>query len=138
MDSTLIILLLIIVILAIVAVPRFFQRKNDPDDLAPPLPASAAPAAKPPRIATASEIDTKPFTRWLCDQASKQTGIDLRNDPLALTRLTEAAAKAQSELENAAKTEINLPYISADARGPQHFKITVTREQLGNLPSRLV
>ena len=138
MDNTLALLVLGIVVLAIVALLQFFRRKTNADDLAPPMLVAAPPASGAPKIATAKDIDAKPFTRWLCDQACAQTGLDLRKDPIALTRLSEAATKAQNELANAAKTEINLPYISADARGPKHFTLKITREQVAALPQRMV
>ncbi|MFN6262788.1 MAG: Hsp70 family protein, partial [Chromatiaceae bacterium] len=64
---------------------------------------------------------------YLVDEFKKEQGIDLRNDPLAMQRLKESAEKAKIELSSASQTEVNLPYITADATGPKHLNIKVTR-----------
>ncbi len=68
----------------------------------------------------------------------KETGIDLSKDPLSLQRLKEAAEKAKIELSSALETEINLPYITADASGPKHLNLKLTRAKLENLVEDLV
>jgi molecular chaperone DnaK len=75
---------------------------------------------------------------WLADEFKRQEGIDLRKDPMALQRLKEAAEKAKTELSSAAKTDINLPFITADASGPKHLNITLTRAKLEQLVDDLV
>ncbi|HEY7419316.1 MAG TPA: molecular chaperone DnaK, partial [Ktedonobacteraceae bacterium] len=75
---------------------------------------------------------------WLADEFRKEQGIDLRQDRMALQRLKEAAEKAKIELSSALQTEINLPFISADANGPKHLVITLTRAKLDQLVSDLV
>jgi molecular chaperone DnaK len=75
---------------------------------------------------------------FLAEDFQKKTGIDLRKDPLALTRLKEAAEKAKIELSSAMETEINLPYITADASGPKHLQMKMTRSQLENLVDDLL
>lgn len=75
---------------------------------------------------------------FLAEDFQKKTGIDLRKDPLALTRLKEAAEKAKIELSSAMETEINLPYITADASGPKHLQLKMTRSQLENLVDDLL
>lgn len=75
---------------------------------------------------------------YLIDEFKKSTGIDLRNDPLALQRLKEAAEKAKIELSSTQQTEVNLPYITADASGPKHLNIKVTRAKLESLVEDLV
>jgi molecular chaperone DnaK len=75
---------------------------------------------------------------FLAEDFQKKTGIDLRKDPLALTRLKEAAEKAKIELSSAMETEINLPYITADASGPKHLQLKLTRSQLENLVDDLL
>jgi len=70
---------------------------------------------------------------WLAEEFIKQYGIDLRNDKMALQRLKEAAEKAKCELSSSMQTNINLPFITADASGPKHFDITMTRSQLERL-----
>jgi molecular chaperone DnaK len=75
---------------------------------------------------------------FLADDFKKSTGIDLHNDPLALQRLKEAAEKAKIELSSAQQTEVNLPYITADATGPKHLVVKLTRSKLESLVEELV
>ena len=71
---------------------------------------------------------------YLADEFKKEQGIDLRKDKLALQRLKEAAEKAKIELSSAAQTDINLPYITADASGPKHLALKLTRAKFEALP----
>lgn len=75
---------------------------------------------------------------FLADTFKKDTGIDLHNDPLALQRLKEAAEKAKIELSSSQQTEVNLPYITADATGPKHLVVKLTRAKLESLVEDLV
>ncbi len=75
---------------------------------------------------------------YLCDEFKKEQGIDLRNDVLALQRLKEGAEKAKIELSSSQQTEINLPYITADASGPKHLAIRVTRAKFESLVDELI
>lgn len=75
---------------------------------------------------------------YLAEEFKKESGIDLHNDPLALQRLKEAAEKAKIELSSSQQTEVNLPYITADATGPKHLNIKVTRSKLESLVEDLV
>ncbi|MBL4866577.1 MAG: molecular chaperone DnaK [Pseudomonadales bacterium] len=75
---------------------------------------------------------------FLCDEFKKDSGIDLHNDPLALQRLKETAEKAKIELSSSQQTEVNLPYITADASGPKHLNIKLTRSKLESLVEDLV
>jgi len=75
---------------------------------------------------------------YLVEEFKKDQGIDLNNDPLALQRLKEAAEKAKIELSSTQQTEVNLPYITADATGPKHLAIKVTRAKLESLVEDLV
>ncbi len=75
---------------------------------------------------------------WIADEFRKENGIDLREDPMALQRLKEAAEKAKCELSSQAQTEINLPFITADASGPKHLSLTLTRAKLEQLVDSLV
>jgi molecular chaperone DnaK len=75
---------------------------------------------------------------WLAEEFKKEQGIDLRNDPMALQRLKEAAERAKCELSSAVETAINLPFITADAGGPKHLNITLTRSKLEQLVDDLV
>ncbi|MEA2618747.1 MAG: molecular chaperone DnaK, partial [Chloroflexota bacterium] len=74
---------------------------------------------------------------WLADQFKKDNGIDLRQDRQALQRLTEAAEKAKVELSQRMETEINLPFITADANGPKHLQYTLTRSKFEQLTEDL-
>jgi len=75
---------------------------------------------------------------WLCDEFKKDQGIDLRQDKMALQRLKEAAEKAKCELSTVMQTDVNLPFITADASGPKHMNITLTRAKLEQLVMDLV
>lgn len=75
---------------------------------------------------------------WIADEFRKEQGIDLRQDRMALQRLKEAAEKAKIELSSTTQTEINLPFISADASGPKHLMMTLTRARLEQLVADLI
>ncbi len=75
---------------------------------------------------------------WLIDTFKKDTGIDLHNDPMALQRLREEAEKAKIALSSAQQTDINLPFITADATGPKHLSVTLTRAKLEQLTEDLI
>ena len=75
---------------------------------------------------------------YLTDEFKKESGIDLKNDRLALQRLKEAAEKAKIELSSTTQTEINLPFITADATGPKHLNIKLTRAKLESLVEDLI
>jgi len=75
---------------------------------------------------------------WLCDEFKRDQGIDLRQDKMALQRLKEAAEKAKCELSTVQQTEVNLPFVTADASGPKHLNITLTRAKLEQLVTDLV
>ncbi|HHZ70976.1 MAG TPA: molecular chaperone DnaK [Methylococcaceae bacterium] len=75
---------------------------------------------------------------YLSDEFQKENGMDLHNDPLALQRLKEAAEKAKIELSSSQQTDINLPYITADATGPKHLNVKLTRAKLESLVEDLI
>nr|VFJ94603.1 MAG: molecular chaperone DnaK [Candidatus Kentron sp. LFY] len=75
---------------------------------------------------------------YIADEFKKDSGIDLHNDPLALQRLKEVAEKAKIELSSSQQTEINLPYITADASGPKHLNMKLTRAKLESLVEELI
>ena len=75
---------------------------------------------------------------YLVEEFKKESGINLKNDPLALQRLKEAAEKAKIELSSTTQTDVNLPYITADATGPKHLNIKITRAKLESLVDDLV
>jgi molecular chaperone DnaK len=75
---------------------------------------------------------------FLVDEFKKDNGVDLKNDVLALQRLKEAAEKAKIELSSSAQTSVNLPYITADASGPKHMNVNITRSKLESLVDELI
>ncbi len=75
---------------------------------------------------------------YLADEFKKENGIDLHTDPLALQRLKEAAEKAKIELSSAEQTDVNLPYVTADATGPKHLNVKLTRAKLESLVEDLI
>ena len=83
------------------------------------------------------DFDLK-ILNYLLDEFKKKEGVDLHNDPLALQRLKEAAENAKIELSSAMETEVNLPYITADASGPKHLLIKITRAKFEDLVSDLI
>src|SRR5438445_8049041 len=78
------------------------------------------------------------LVNYLADEFQKEQGIDLRRDKLALQRLKEAAEKAKIELSSTTQTEINLPFITADASGPKHLTMKLTRAKFEALVDDLV
>ncbi len=75
---------------------------------------------------------------WIADEFNKSDGIDLRKDPMALQRLREAAENAKKELSSSKQTEINLPFVTADASGPKHLNLSLTRAKFEELVADLV
>ena len=75
---------------------------------------------------------------YLCEEFKKEQAVDLHNDPLALQRLKEAAEKAKIELSSSQQTDINLPYVTADASGPKHMNIKLSRAKLESLVDELI
>ena len=86
---------------------------------------------------TIADFDAR-ILKHLIDEFKSQTGIDLSNDKLALQRLKEAAEKAKIELSSKTSTDINLPFLTADATGPKHFNTTLTRAKLESLVDDLI
>ncbi len=80
----------------------------------------------------------KALVDWLAGEFKKDQAIDLKNDPMALQRLYEAAEKAKIELSSAQESQINLPFITADASGPKHLDVRLTRSKLNELTSELL
>jgi molecular chaperone DnaK len=83
------------------------------------------------------DFDLK-IIHFLADEFKKESGVDVRKDPLAMQRLKEAAEKAKIELSSSQQTDVNLPYITADASGPKHLNIKLTRAKLESLVDELV
>ncbi|MBX4189436.1 molecular chaperone DnaK [Candidatus Parcubacteria bacterium] len=83
------------------------------------------------------DIDQK-ILNWIAEEFKKESGIDVRNDALALQRLDEAAEKAKVELSTATETEINIPFITSDASGPRHLILKLTRAKLEELAREFI
>ncbi|MBQ2284735.1 MAG: Hsp70 family protein, partial [Clostridia bacterium] len=83
------------------------------------------------------DFDNK-IVNYLAEEFKKENGIDLRNDKMSLQRLTEAAEKAKIDLSGVTSTNVNLPFITADATGPKHLDITITRAKFDELTADLV
>ncbi len=83
------------------------------------------------------DIDQK-IINWLADEFQKESGIDVRNDPLARQRLDEAAEKAKIELSTAVESEVNIPFITSDSSGPRHLLIKMTRAKLEELAAEFI
>ncbi len=83
------------------------------------------------------DFDEK-IVNYLADEFKKENGIDLRNDKMSLQRLTEAAEKAKIDLSGVTSTNVNLPFITADATGPKHLDITITRAKFDEITADLV
>src|SRR3990167_5340640 len=83
------------------------------------------------------DIDHK-IINWIAEEFKKTTGVDVRNDKLALQRLDEAAEKAKIELSTAVETEINIPFITSTAEGPQHLLLKMTRAQLESIADEYI
>ncbi len=78
------------------------------------------------------------ITEWLIETFKKDTGIDLHKDPMAMQRLKDASEKAKIELSSSVETDINLPFITADASGPKHISVKLSRAKLEELVSALI
>src|SRR5271169_2662691 len=83
------------------------------------------------------DFDLK-IIHFLADEFQKESGVDVRRDPLAMQRLKETAEKAKIELSSSQQTDVNLPYITADASGPKHLSVKLTRAKLESLVEDLV
>src|SRR4029450_3824960 len=75
---------------------------------------------------------------YIADQFKKENGIDLRKDQMALQRLKEAAERAKKDLSQQATTDINLPFVTADASGPKHLQMSITRAEFEKLVDHLI
>jgi molecular chaperone DnaK len=83
------------------------------------------------------DLDQK-IMNWIAEEFKKESGIDVRNDPLARQRLDEGAEKAKIELSSAVETEINIPFITSDSSGPRHLLVKMTRAKLEDLSSEYI
>jgi molecular chaperone DnaK len=98
---------------------------------APRPPRAQAPQRLPGRVS--GEREARALINWLLTQAFEQTGVRVADEPLAYQRIVEAAHKAMQELKTRDGVVISLPFLTADANGPKHFEIRVTREVIQEL-----
>ncbi len=94
---------------------------------------STSVGAPPPSRRAAGTSDAQALADWLLEAASGQTGVDLSKDPMAKDRIAKRAESALAELRSSGASEINLPFLSADANGPKHFALSLTRSQVEKL-----
>lgn len=139
------VLTLIIVIAIVIAVAYFLGtlmrlREQTPPKVIDAKPRFAPPAKqeKPAPQATPvargdEDRQIRAITDWLLTQAFEQTGIRVADEPLAYQRISEAAQKAARDLKTQAAVSISLPFLTADASGPKHFEIRLTREVIDEL-----
>ncbi len=78
------------------------------------------------------------LVHYVADSFKKDTGIDLRKEPMSLQRLQEACEKGKKELSSVPQTDLNLPFITADASGPKHLQMTITRAKFEELVDALI
>lgn len=128
----LIIVLAILVIVGAYALGTYLRRRQDDQ---PPLPAplppkrTAATAGAPP----VPDREVRVVVNWLLSQAFEQTGIRVADEKLAYERIVEAAHKAVKALKTQPTVDISLPFLTADASGPKHFEIRLTRDVIKEL-----
>ena len=92
-----------------------------------PMPVTPAKSGLPQ---TRLDREGQALVNWLLERALQETGVPIANDPLALQRLAEAAQSALEQLQGQESASINLPFLTADASGPKHFNIEITRSKL--------
>jgi hypothetical protein len=108
----------------------FGGRKSDPNTLREP----ARDVSRPQGFSFKPAVDQETaLVDWLISQATAQTGMNLSQDPMVRERMVSAAQRTLKELESQAAAQISLPFLAADARGPKHFEIQVTRQMLQQL-----
>jgi hypothetical protein len=130
MSLPVILILALIVILVAYALGTYLRQKGE----LPGLPKSLRPP-KLPRLKSQSpeEHETQVVINWLLSQAFEQTGVRVADDRIAYERIVEAAHKAVQSLKTQKAVTISLPFLTADASGPKHFEIQLTREVIREL-----
>ncbi len=121
--------LAVVVVVAAYALAMYLNRRSG-------IPAAPRPLrAQAPRLLgrTSGDRETQAVVNWLLTQAFEQTGVRVADDKLAYQRIVEAAHKAVQELKTRETTTISLPFLTADASGPKHFEIRLTREVIQEL-----
>jgi len=122
-----IIVLAVMVVVAAYLLGVYFRRREGAD-----RPSSAA-RPLPKLFTSSAEREEQAVVNWLLSQAFEQTGVKVADDKIAYGRILEAAHKAVKELQSQPTTSISLPFLTADASGPKHFEILLTREVLKEL-----
>lgn len=125
--TSIVVIALLVIVVAYVLGVYFRQREAGPR----PNPAAARPLPK--LFVSSAEREEQAVINWLLSQAFEQTGIKVADDKIAYGRITEAARKAVQELRSQPSASISLPFLTADASGPKHFEIRLTREVLKEL-----
>lgn len=121
-------LLAVIVVVVAYALGVYWRRREG-------APGSAPRAARPaPKLfASANDREEQAVVAWLLSQAFEQTGVKVADDKVAYQRIVEAAQKALRELKTQNAVTISLPFLTADAHGPKHFEIRLTRDVIREL-----
>lgn len=114
---------LVLVVAALVA-----KKVLTPEAEEPRSPPSGVPSRGLSQAGDFASHEQQQLFAWLVTEASRHTGSHLEQDVLAMQRLREAAAKALEELEAKGRTEVNLPFLTADSKGPKHFSTKLTRD----------
>lgn len=115
--------------LAVVVVAFLLGRLSRGREGAPPRPAGAAPKL----FAPPADREQQAVITWLLSQAFEQTGVKVGDDKVAYQRIVEAVQKALQDLKTQNAVTISLPYLTADANGPKHFEIRLTRDVIKEL-----
>ncbi len=123
----LLVIAVVVIVLAFV-LGRLYQRREAQRTAAPP-----AREAAPRLFVLPGEREEEAVITWLLSQAFEQTGIKVADDKVAYQRIVEAARQALTELRRQPDTNISLPFLTADANGPKHFHIRLTRDTLKEL-----
>ncbi|MCS6910540.1 MAG: Hsp70 family protein [Anaerolineales bacterium] len=122
-----IVVLAVVVVIVAYVLGMYFRRRE-----AGERPPSAA-RPLPKLFISSAEREEQAVINWLLSQAFEQTGVRVAEDKIAYSRIAEAARKAVQELRSQPSTRISLPFLTADASGPKHFEIRLTREVLKEL-----
>lgn len=129
MTLPVILVLAIVVVVAAYALGTYLNRRGGMPSM--PRPLRAQPQRLPGRVT--EEREAQALVNWLLTQAFEQTGVRVADDKVAFQRIVEAAHKAVQELKARHSVTISLPFLTADASGPKHFEIRVTREVIQEL-----
>ena len=116
----------VVIIVAAVAVVSFFLIRSRRQEAAPPV-NDPNVSTKARTMVSRDERESHSLVDWLLDRAFEETGVKVADDALARERIAQAAVKAMEELRTGGSATINLPFLTADARGPKHFNVQFKR-----------